>query len=84
MIARRSFSVPIESMTELLRFGETGFDVEDFINDACARKPENESMDRYDLLGRHHNRYHMLSYIIIYIYIYIPYHIIHLYVKACC
>ncbi len=33
-------------MTDLLPFGEEGFDVEKFINDACARKPENESMDR--------------------------------------
>ena len=33
-------------MTDLLAFGEDGFDVENFINDACARKPENESMDR--------------------------------------
>ena len=33
-------------MTDLLLFGKDGFDVEKFINDACARKPENESMDR--------------------------------------
>ena len=33
-------------MTNLLTFGEDGFEVEQFINEACARKPENESMDR--------------------------------------
>ena len=33
-------------MTDILLFGEEGFDVEKFINDACARKPENEAMDR--------------------------------------